>query len=162
MNWAPSSKLGQSFHVLTEPNVDFKVGLGRKRGRKDYQRHRVSLLNEKLWSDNVKVSPGEGRGDAIIGAVFKKSVCSRNEGGAAGLACWTGSDTAVATRGLCATFKVQSIVTSKADYGKMWVSFVVTLKLRAQFSGAISPPHTLKNVLDELLSSCCIISHLHF
>lgn len=43
----------------------------------------------------------------MIGAVFKKSVCSRNEGGAAGLACSTGSDTAVATGGLCATFKVQ-------------------------------------------------------
>lgn len=45
------------------------------------------LLNKKLLNVNVKVSPDKGWREAIIGAVFKKSVCSRNEGGATGLTC---------------------------------------------------------------------------
>lgn len=45
---APSPKLGQSSHVLTERNMDFKVGIGRKRGRKKIVASSSFLLNEKL------------------------------------------------------------------------------------------------------------------
>lgn len=94
-----------------------------------------------------------GAGETMIGAVFKKSVCSRNEGGAAGLACSTGSDTAVATGGLCATFKVQWIVTSKADYGKMQVSLFCGGEV-VNIEGTILPPKKCFGGKDPIHQLC--------
>lgn len=64
--------------------MDFKVVITGKRTRGGFRNSGFIKFNRHV---DIKVSPDEcvwGEGE---GAVFKKSICSRNEGGAAGLAC---------------------------------------------------------------------------